>query len=83
VLKLHTGDAQPSSEAQSRHAPTSGEVFEKLLSIDQLLAAVHGCVTRYTVYRWVRSGLPAVKLGGQLYFEPSKAFPWIERKARV
>lgn len=57
-------------------------LFEKSLTVDELLNAMHGTVSKWTVYRWVKSGLPVVKLGGQLHFEPSKAFPWIERKVR-
>lgn len=67
--------------SRSRHAKKSVPSLEDLLDIDGLMGVLQ-VKSRQTVYKLMKSGLPAVYIGGQLRFIPSEISQWV-REQRI
>ena len=60
----------------SRHEKKTVSSLEDLLDIDALMSVLQ-VKSRQTVYKLMKSGLPAVYIGGQLRFIPSEVARWV------
>jgi excisionase family DNA binding protein len=54
-------------------------LLEDLLDIDGLMCVLK-VKSRQTVYKLIKSGLPAVYIGGQLRFVPSDVAQWVHEQ---
>ena len=58
-------------------------VFEKLITMDELLTMLRHQYSRYTVYRWVqRDGMPHKRIRGKLWFPKAEVIQWLERSSQ-
>ena len=60
----------------NRREKKPGPLLEDLLDIDGLMNVLQ-IKSRQTVYKLMKSGLPAVYIGGQLRFIPSEVAQWV------
>ena len=65
--------------SRSRHEKKLAPSLEDLLDIDGLMGVLQ-IRSRQTVYKLMRSGLPAVYIGGQLRFIPSEIAQWVHEQ---
>lgn len=58
-------------------------LFENLVTLDELIAAMDGKFTKATIYTWInRDGFPKRKIRGRLFFDPSDVALWMKRSGR-
>ena len=55
------------------------ELFDNLITIDELLLILKKQYSRHSVYKWVRQGMPHRKIRGKLWFPKDEAWKWLER----
>jgi hypothetical protein len=55
------------------------QLFENLITLDELVGRLHGKFSRHAVYKWVKEGLPHEKIRGRLLFDPSEVALWLKR----
>ncbi len=65
--------------ASSKHEKKSVLSLEDLLDMDGLMGVLK-IRSRQTVYKLMKSGLPAVYVGGQLRFVPSEVAQWVHEQ---
>lgn len=65
--------------ARSKHRSKPTPSLEDLLDIDSLRSVLK-IRSRQTVYKLMRSGLPAVYIGGHLRFIPSEVAQWVHEQ---
>jgi hypothetical protein len=59
------------------------QLFDNLVTLEELLAALDGRYTKATVYDWIhREGAPKRKIRGRLFFEPGEFALWMKRSGR-
>lgn len=65
---------------QSKTTRPIAKLFENLVTLDELIAALGGRFAKQTLYNWVNAGMPKRKIGGRLYFAPEEVAHWLKRK---
>lgn len=55
------------------------QLFENLMTLDELLESMRHGFSRHAVYKWVKVGLPHEKIRGRLYFCPREVALWLQR----
>ena len=59
------------------------QVFENLITLNELLEMLRHQYSRYTIYRWVqRSGMPHKRIRGRLWFPKTEVIQWLERSTQ-
>ncbi len=61
---------------------TDSEMFDNLITMDQLLKRLNGKFSRQTIYNYNCKGLPSVKIGGKLLYSFSDVVSWLLRRRK-
>jgi hypothetical protein len=65
-------------------SPKADRLFDNLIPMDLMVSQISVWlkreVTRATVYRWVRQGMPSQRIRGLLYFVPDEVALWLRGK---
>ena len=56
------------------------ELFDNLITMDELLVALRHNFSKHTVYKWVQKGMPTRRIGGKLWFPKKDTLLWLERR---
>ena len=57
----------------------NSQLFDNLLSMEELLVVLRHQYSRATIYRWKQQGMPCVRLKGKLWFPKDEIFLWMKR----
>lgn len=83
---IERGDNKNNSLASFPHAHQRDKkgafdsLFDNLLTMDELLAALKHQYARSSIYQWVnRDNMPHRKIRGKLWFPVPEVFEWLER----
>lgn len=59
------------------------QLFDNLVTLDELLEAFAGRFSRASVYTWInRDRMPHRKIRGRLFFDPSEVALWLRRSSQ-
>ena len=80
-----TADLLNRNEIPSKNegATVTGKVtfFDKLITLEELLALLKGQYCRRSIYRWINEGMPYKKIRRRLWFPKEDVLLWLERSS--
>lgn len=53
----------------------------ELLTVEEMMKKFK--VSKVTIYNWIKTGLPSIKMGRTLRFDSKEVMEWVDRNRRV